>query len=252
MKLRKYRTFWVLSILYLISVVAANLIGWNIEQRAIAKEKMLKALGTSFGYPDVWQSVSFISSFLIFIPALLVILFITNEYQYRTHRQNVIDGWSRTEFISVKIMLVIITSLISTIMVFITVLIVGSLGEAAFAWNGVKFIGYFFIQSMSYCSLALLLAVLIKRTGFALGVFLLYAFILEGIIGAVANRFIPGRPGNYFLLNASDSLIPFPFIKNVTRTLLDKPNLTLLLVFSALYLAIYLFISIRRFQRSDL
>jgi ABC-2 type transport system permease protein len=252
MKIKSYRTFWILGILYLISVVAINWIGYSIEQSAFEKQKELKALGSSFGYPDVWQSVSFLSSFLNFIPSLLVILFITNEYQYKTHRQNIIDGWSRSQFISVKIMLILLTAFISTIMVFIAVLIIGSLGEAVFDINGIKYIGYFFLQSFSYCSLALMLAVLVKRTGLALGIFLLYAVVLETIIAGLANRFIPSRPGNYFLLNASDSLIPFPFIKNVTKGLLDKPNLALLLVFTGVYLFIYLFISIRRFQRSDL
>lgn len=252
MKLRNYRTFWILSILYLAGVVGINIIGWNIEQRAIERQKIVKALGTSFGYPDLWQTASWLSSFLIFIPALLVILFVTNEYMYRTHRQNIIDGWSRNEFIGVKIILVLITCIVSTIMVFISVLIVGALGDTHYTPNGLKYIGYFFIQSLSYCSLALMLGVLIKRTALALGVFLLYSTILESIIGALLNKFITSRPGNYFLLNAPDSLIPFPFIKNVTRKLLDKPDLSLLLIFSAIYLAAYLFVSLRRFQRSDL
>lgn len=253
LKLRNYRTFWILGSLYLISVVAVSYIGYSVEQRTVAREQMLKAVvGTSFGYPDVWQSVSYLSTYLVFIPALLIITFVSNEFTYKTHRQNIIDGWSRLEFISVKIVVALLLSLLSALMVMITVLIIGSFGDTSFSWDGSIYVFYYFIQTFSYCAFSLLLAVLIKRTGLALGIFLLYAFALENLVGNLLNWRIASRPGSYLPLNSTDNLIPFPFARNITRQFMSNLNVTWLLIFAGVYLFLYLFFSIRKMQHSDL
>ncbi|WEK37737.1 MAG: ABC transporter permease [Candidatus Pseudobacter hemicellulosilyticus] len=253
LKLRHYRTFWILGSLYLVSLVAINYIGFSIEQRTIAKEQMLKAMvGTSFGYPNVWQTVGWLSSFLVFIPALLIITLVANEFSYKTHRQNIIDGWSRMEFVSVKIAMTLLISLVSTGMVLLTVLLIGSLGEAAYSAEGIEYLGYYFIQTFSYCSFALLLAVLLKRTGLALGIFLAYGIALENIVGNMISWMTRSPAGNYLPLNSTDSLIPFPFAKNITRQFMENYSVSWLLVFAGIYLALYLFLSIRRMQKADL
>lgn len=253
LKLRNYRTFWVLGILYLVCVFAAGYIGYRIEKETLEQSKELKMIaGTSFSFPDVWQSVSWLSSLLVFLPALLIITFVTNEFVYKTHRQNVIDGWSRTQFISVKIVLVLILSVLATLMVLLTALIIGFLGERAFSAEDIQYVFYFFVQALSYNTFALMFAVLMKRTGLALGIFLAYAYFLENLVGNLLDWKITAKPGSYLPLNSTDNLIPFPFIKNVTRQLLDQPDTNLLLVFAAAYLAIYLFVAVKRFRTEDL
>jgi len=49
-------------------------------------------IGKPFGFPDVWQVVSWNSTMYYWAPALLIITLTTNECTYKTHRQNVIDG----------------------------------------------------------------------------------------------------------------------------------------------------------------
>lgn len=253
LKLRHYRTFWVLGILYMISVFAAGYIGYRIERNTLDQSKELKMIaGTSFSFPDVWQSVSWLSSLLVFLPALLIVTFVTNEFVYKTHRQNIIDGWSRSQFISVKILLVILLAIASTIMVFLTSVIIGLMGDRSFSLEDVQYVGYYFVQAVSYNSLALLCAVLLKRTGLALGIFLAYAYFLENLVGNLLNWKIEARPGNYLPLNSTDNLIPFPFIKNVTKQILSTPDAKWLLVFAAVYLAAYLWITVKRFRTEDL
>lgn len=253
LKLKNYRTFWILGILYLVSVFAAGYIGYSIEQRTLEQSKELKMIaGSSFSFPDVWQSVGWLSSLLVFMPALLIVTFVTNEYVYKTHRQNIIDGWSRTQFISVKIALVVILALIATVTVFITALLIGLLGDRPFSWEDSRYIFYFFVQALSYNSVALLFSVLLKRTGLALGLFLAYAYFLENLIGNLLDWKISSKPGSYLPLNSTDNLIPFPFVKNVTKQILREPNYSLLLVFAFVYLAIYLFFSVKKFRTDDI
>src|SRR5215831_17005374 len=128
LKLKNYRTFWILSSLYLISIVGINYIVFYIQQR-IFEEKQSKGIAEMlignrpYAFPTVWQMTSYVSSFILFLPGLIMILFITNEFSFKTHRQNVIDGISRKDFISVKIMLALIIAILSTIVVAITAMI---------------------------------------------------------------------------------------------------------------------------------
>lgn len=253
LKLRHYRTFWVLSILYMVSVFAAGYIGYSIEKRTLENAKEIKMIaGTSFGFPDVWQSVSWLSSLLVFLPALLIVTFVTNEFVYKTHRQNIIDGWSRNQFIRVKLALIILLSLLATLMVFLTSLFIGFLGESSFSLEEVQYVGYFLVQSLSYNGVALLCAILLKRTGLALGLFLAYAYFLENLVGNLLDWKITSKPGSYLPLNATDNLIPFPFVKNLTKQIMTQPDASILLIFAAVYFAAYVFITFRKFKTEDL
>src|SRR4030095_12140300 len=109
LKLKNYRTFWILTTLYMLSIVGINFIVFKIQE-SIFEEKQSKGVAElligsrPYSFPTVWQMTAFVSSFLLFLPGLLMIIFITNEFSYKTHRQNIIDGWSRRQFISVKLM----------------------------------------------------------------------------------------------------------------------------------------------------
>jgi hypothetical protein len=104
--------------------------------------------------------------------------------------------------------------------------------------------------------LALLLGVLIKRSGLSIGLFFLYSFIIENFLGAILNHMggnmkAVNGVGDYLPLNAVDNLIPFPFFRNLVQ-IGTQPSLYILLGFSALYIFLYYFLTIRKFQTQDL
>ena len=254
MKVKNYRTFWVLSVLYLISLFGANYVAHLINDARPKKNNMTDMLlgNPPFEFPDVWSTISYISSFLLFIPGLLMIISFTNEYSYKTHRQNIIDGWSRMEFITVKIMLVFILAIVSTIAVFITALLFGLAENASnFTFDKVENIGYFFVQALSYSSVALLFSLLFKRSGIAIGVFFLYISFIENMLSGLLNKYA-NNIGRYLPLETTDNLIPFPFLRNIVGQFLPTYNVPLLLTMSAVYLALYYFISIKKFSTDDL
>ncbi|MGI8584242.1 MAG: ABC transporter permease [Chitinophagaceae bacterium] len=256
LKIKGYKTFWVLTTLFLVSIVGVNYFVFYIKEgisQGSAQANVL--IGSPFSFPNVWHTVTYFSSFLLFIPGLMIITSITNEYTYKTHRQNIIDGWSRQQFIHVKIALIVIISVLSTIFVFLTSLLYGLLAGSTFSFEKIQFIGYYFIQALSYGLLALLLSVLIKRSGLSIGLFFLYSFIIENFLGAIlnntgGNKGING-PGDYLPLNSTDNLIPFPFFRNIVQ-LGTQPSIYLLLGLSAIYLFLYYFFSVKKFQTQDL
>lgn len=256
MKLKHYRTFWILSLLYMVSIFGANYIVFRVQQ-AIYEEKQSKGmaelvLGTPpFAFPNVWHTTTYISSFLLFLPGLLMIISVTNEYSYRTHRQNIIDGWNRREFIIMKIVLAAIGALISTVFVALTALLFGFVQGEPFTTEKGIFIFYFFIQALSYSLVALLFAILFKRGGLAIGIFFLYALVLENLIAGLMNRFLD-YSGRYLPLESTDNLIPFPLLENVQRKIIKAPNITALLIVSLVYLVLYYFFINRKFETDDL
>jgi ABC-2 type transport system permease protein len=253
MKVKNYRTFWVLSILYLISVYGANNIAYQIYQSRPKNNDMTKGIiGRPFDFPDVWHVVSYISSFLMFILGLLIIISFTNEYSYKTHRQNIIDGWSRKEFILVKSALTVIVAVVASIAVFIIALLFGLHENAAsFTFEKIEFIGYFFIQAISYSSAALLFSLLFKRSGITIGVYFLYTLILENMLAGFLNHYADNI-GRYLPLETTDNLIRVPVFKVIINQFTASYNTTALLIMSAIYLALYYFISFKKFEADDL
>lgn len=255
-KLRNYRTFWILLTLYLVSIGGINYITYRIQEN-IYNQKAMKGAAEMivgarpYAYPLVWQMTSYVSSFLLFVPGLMMIIFITNEYSFKTHRQNIIDGWSRLEFISVKLVQTLILATISTLMVFLTALVFGRMHSAAFSWENIHYVGYFFLQAMSYCLFAVLFAILFRRGGLAIGVFFLYSVVLENMVAGILNKFA-NNAGRYLPLESADNLIPLPVFKQVQQQLVQPMNYPALLTATGIYLVCYVVLCTRKFLKDDL
>ena len=92
-KLTSYRTFWIVCGLYFFTLGMTTATGMEFL-------KWLVSMGAEFGadikvtriplyhFPDVWQNITFISGFFKAILAFMVVISITNEFSYRTVRQN--------------------------------------------------------------------------------------------------------------------------------------------------------------------
>src|SRR5215469_2405622 len=95
LKLRRYRTFWILMAMTLLSIPGLTYLLFDLMKNSFPKGAGKAILGSPFAFPDVWQTVSWNSTLLFILPAILLITLTTNEFTYKTHRQNIIDGWSR-------------------------------------------------------------------------------------------------------------------------------------------------------------
>jgi ABC-2 type transport system permease protein len=254
LKLKNYRTFWILSILFVISIFGVNYLAHEILSNDMMKNPAMTFIigGPPFQFPQVWQSVAWVSGLILIIPGLLIVISITNEYSFKTHRQNIIDGMSRTQFILVKMLLALIISIISTLLVFITTIGFGlAEGGSTLSFNGLNFIGYFFIQALNYSFVAILISLLLKRSGVSIGVYFLYAVIIENMLAGILNKYT-NHVGYYLPLRSANALIPFPFFRTLTRQLLYRPETMYLLLTVSIYMLFYFFFSKRKFETSDL
>jgi ABC-2 type transport system permease protein len=220
LKIKKYPAFWAMLIIVLLTYPAANLMFYNVYLDITTQKgtQMLAKmfLGNPFAFPETWHTVAYISSFFVILPSILVIMLVTNEYQYKTQRQNVIDGWTRRQFMASKLIDVFIVSAITTLLYALVAIgfsIYADTFNATKMWEQSYYIGFFFLQTFAQLSIAFLLGYLIKKAFIALGIFLFYYLIVEniatGYIRMKAEK-IGGDLGRYLPFEISDRMIVAP------------------------------------------
>lgn len=217
LKMKGYNAFWWILGLTTLSYPGVNFIFYSgfenmTNQPGKASEYAKLALGNPFAFPEAWHTVAFFSSVFVFIPAVIVIMFISNEYSFKTHRQNIIDGWSRDQFVTSKLVDVAIMTLLITLLYFIVAFITGTINQDRLiknTWGQVYYTGLFALQTFAQLSVAFLIGFLVKKAFLALGVFIFYSIVLENIlVGWLSWKKVP--IAHYFPLEISDRLIPKP------------------------------------------
>jgi len=267
LKIKNYSAFTVLALFFLVGVIAANYVVYSVKRNIIDKADPTGLISGSspYDFTHTWQTTSYVAGCLLLLPCLLLILLVTNEFTYRTHRQNIIDGWNRKDFIDVKIVMALIGAAVSTVLVFLTALVFGLVSGTSFSLTHVDSVGYFFLKALSYSMIALLIAVLVRRTGFAIGLFFVYLWFenfLSGLLSVLAVKlksdsgFDIGSLGDYLPMNASDGLLHFPenTVTNMANSASSMPHdykyVTLALALG--YLVLFYWWSRNRILKTDL
>jgi ABC-2 type transport system permease protein len=267
LKVKNYSAFTVLSLFFLLGILIANYSVYYTKKNVIDKADPtgLIAGSSPYDFSGTWQTTSYVSGFLLLLPGLLLILLITNEFTFKTHRQNIIDGINREDFINVKILMALIAAAGATVIVIITALIFGFASGTSFSLERFDSVGYFFLKAVSYNMIALLFAVLVRKTGFAIGLYFIYMGF-ENILSAMLQglsiklkadySFDIGNMGDYLPMNASDGLLHFPenTITNMANNSRIMPHdyMNISLVLALIYLVLFFVWSKNRVIKTDL
>jgi ABC-type transport system involved in multi-copper enzyme maturation permease subunit len=138
-----------------------------------------------FNFPYIWHFNTYVASILKFFLLLVIVSMMSNEYSYKTLKQNLIDGLSKKEFILSKFYTVITFAGISTFFVFIVSLILGLIysdyNEFAIIVSDLEYLVAFFIKLVGFFSFGLFLGILVKRSAFAIGAMVVW-YIFEWVI----------------------------------------------------------------------
>ncbi len=264
LKLKKYTAFRVMAIFFMVGVIAINYIVYTVNKNIVNSVPGAGLVSFApYNFENTWQTTSYATGYILLLPALLLLMLFTNEYTFKTHRQNIIDGLSRQQFIGVKIFMALIFAVVSTLLVSITALIFGFASGTSFSLHGVIYLGSFFLKAISYNLIAILFSVLIKRTGFAIGVFFIYLGA-ENVISQLLNVLSIklkaqngtdlGNIGDYLPMNASDGLLEFPDnpLKNMSKVIMPVDYTWLVLGLALAYLVLFYFWATKKFVHSDL
>ncbi len=218
LKIKKYPAFWWMLIIVALTYPGVNLmfhnVYENITQRKDAAGNIAKfLLGNPFSFPDAWHSVAYFSSYFILVPAILVIMLISNEYTFKTHRQNIIDGWSRNQFVTSKLLDVFIVTIVVTIMYVIVAAVLGFYYSDSInvsRWDEeLQYIPLFMLQTFAQLTIAFMLGFMLRKAFIALGLFFFYTIVVENAAKGYLS-FKGFTFQNYFPLAISNHLVPRP------------------------------------------
>jgi ABC-2 type transport system permease protein len=261
LKMKRYNAFWWIMGITALSYPGINYIFYMIYEEIIKNKNGAAAqlakvyIGNPFTFPEAWHTVGYFSSLFVFIPAVVVIMFISNEYTFKTHRQNIIDGWSRSQFVTSKLIDVFIVSLLICILYIGVSLVTGITNQERLihnTWGQAHYIGLFVLQTFAQLSIAFIIGFLIRKAFLALGVFLFYYMILEPVSEKLLEVY-GNDYGRYLPLEISDRLIPVPAffgkinIEKYNRSIASIPqHVILTIILTVVIWAICYWINSRR------
>lgn len=221
-KILPYRMFWVMAGIYVVTMAFVfygfpSLIDY-FSLRSDAQEiKLLKNF--IYNYPDIWQNLTWISSLRYFVKVMLgiiMVVLITNEYAYSTIRNNVINGMSRMDFLLGKIYMAVFLSLGSAILIFLSGIILGMSFSSVVTLEAMSgkllFLVGYIVETVTYLLFALMLGLLVKRTGLAISFLFIYPIIelvVQQQIPENIHRFLPVNAMNHIIRTPNTSLIEY-------------------------------------------
>lgn len=191
-KILTYKIFWILIGLYFIFLAAGIMMAEFMINNMV--DNMNKHLPlplphvTIYFFPWVWQNLAFFATirYVLIFPAIVIIILITNEFTFKTIRQNVINGMSKSEFLASKLLLILVISVVMTVLLTIGTLIMGISHTQITGWGmifeKIPFVLGFFVSILSFQVFAFFFGFLLRNTGLAIALFTLYTFIVEPIL----------------------------------------------------------------------
>lgn len=268
-KLRYNRAAKVISITYFLLICFIALIV-SIEFN-IGSVKFRVADQGIFNFPFIWHFNTYIAAILKIFLAIVIVSMMSNEYSYRTLKQNLIDGLSKREFVLSKFITVIGYALISTVFVFIVSMILGlffsDYNEIGIIFSDMEYLFAYFIKLLGFFAMCLFLGVWVKRSAFAIG-FLVIWWIAEGLIYLLLKfRLFKGtdiaeQVTQFFPLASMSNLIKEPFtrlgaVQSAANTLGEELTKTynvhlLDVAIVLIWTALFVYWSYRILKRRDL
>lgn len=257
-KLTSYRTFWVVCGLYFVTLGFTTASGMEFL-------KWLASKGAEFGtsininriplyhFPDVWQNLTYISGFFKIVLAFMVVISVTNEFTYRTVRQNIIDGMSRTEFLFSKVLTNLLLSLMSVAMVFLIAFVAGLIYSPIIELGDI--VGYlqfflaYFLEVFAFLSYALMLGLLIQRSGLTI-VILCLSHMMEAIVKANLDDQLPWLIP-FFPMESISNLIKMPFARYVFQEIQDYVSMASVAI-ALVWTFLFNYFSYLKLKKADL
>ena len=223
--LRKYarnRTFWVLSALYGVLVIFVFVVMESFMNHIVTHVGKNAPVAipefSLYSFPYVWHNLTFLAGFFKIFLALIVIIFITNEFNYKTIRQNIMSGMSRVEFLLSKVIFVFFIALAASLILFFSALLLGFFHTEhltpALVFSKMYFVPAYFLEVSTFLLLALMFAFLLQKQGLAIGLFALYYYVIEPMVA----------------FRLPENVARFLPVKMITR-LIDVPNSSLMKLF---------------------
>jgi len=241
--------FSMLALLLFIGVVKINFLGFDIA---------LKDQGI-YNFPGLWNFTTWIVGLLKLFLGFIIVLSVHQEFANRMFKQNIIDGLSKKEFLTSKLLTIGVFATISTLIVFVVSLLLGisysKEVSASLIFQEIYFIPAYFLKLVTFFCLLLFLTILFRNAVFVFLTFFVL-WIIEGIIGAI--EFTSMRSvtySTYFPLETISSIVPNPVRRTEMANALGQGSIAESVwtpaIVCILYTLLYVLWSYRILQKKD-
>lgn len=243
-------------------------------------------------FETTWYFTAYVASwFSMFLLSFILIFHVTNEYTYKTVRQNILDGYSRYDFLKSKLYMMFFIAIVATVYVFIVGFSAGFYFQtfevqAGLSINpldimnpesienpmelmtgmdevedvsldfgsftdGIGSVLSYFVQVLGYLTFAVFIGFLLKRGATSVIVFF-SLFIVEFIAGAyLSYQELPWISENLPLATFS-AVLPNPGLTEIVMGLETVETLdTTKVLVSLAYIVLFLFLTKVIFFRRD-
>jgi ABC-2 type transport system permease protein len=222
-KILTYKVFWILMGLYFLFLVLGILMAGAILNSWVDNFNKHSPIPfphvTIYFFPEIWQNITFFASirYILILPATVIIILITNEFTYKTIRQNIVNGMSRKEFLLSKLQLIFLISLFITIILILGTLILGMVNTDSYTLSMVLkkiiFTGGFFIQLFSILVFAFFAGFMLRNTGLTIAIFTVYALIIEPVLYWILKipKLQPNNISQFLPVNSVVRVVEYPY-----------------------------------------
>ncbi|MCG8475585.1 MAG: ABC transporter permease [Cytophagales bacterium] len=212
-KLKNSASFWVLSGLYALMFVFAVYTIQNFTFDFNFNGNTINGGVRQFMvFPSVWQNMAWLASFFRILLAIIVITSIGNEYMFRTFRQGIINGMSRTEFVLGKVLAILLFSLSAMVLIFVVGASIGlaNSSSASRFFDHFEYIPAIGLATLGYLLFAAVLVFFLKKSALSIALLLAYSYVIEPLLAWRLDGI-----GRYLPLKVFDRLNTFPYKDSV-------------------------------------
>ncbi len=208
------RTFWVLLLIYFVLIVAVFFFSEKVLNLFLENAKSTTPVPVPnfslYSFPHIWQNMAFFGGGFKILIALIVLIFVTSEFSYKTIRQNIMNGMSREEFLLSKVLFSGLLSLSATLVLFFSGLVLGfghtNEVSISMVFGKIDFLAAYFLEIFTLSLMAMFVGFLLRQSGLAIILFALYYIVLETILAAI----LPDEVSIFLPVESMSNLIDFP------------------------------------------
>ena len=212
-------------------------------------------------FPHVWETVGYAGNWICFLLfGFLAILMVSNEFNFKTMRQNVMTGLSRRDYLNSKILMFLVISLLAAAYYFLVGMVIGYtntdyIKNISYVFEKTSYVPRFFLMCFAYMVFAFMIVLLVRRAGIALLVYVIYTLMLEIILRYYVHRKLFGIDEFYwkYPLNSFEDLVYPNYFGNVKvsddiQLVIQTPTESVIqsLIYIGLFLAISYWVTMRR------
>ena len=221
LKIKTYKTFWGFLGIYALLIL---LFSGSSNSGSSDPTQLI------FSFPYVWENLAQRASYFNVLLGILTILLISNEFTFKTFRQNVIDGLSRDEAVTAKFIFIIAIALACVLFLLLYGLIrgftSGHFDHVGQIFEQTHFLLKLFVQIAGYMGIAAVLAFLFRKAALTIVVYLIYMVALERLL----YLRIPDEIQRYLPVHVLSSLVPDNFFQFLTSGFTETEPLSISVV----------------------